>query len=166
MMERYHLPVGLIDLIQRSLATGIQRVLGHLGGDVGHLIQSHDGTTHKHGLRNHNRTSKDVTGIGTEGIYDVLPPLVQTFSNLGHILRHLHLGSRRQRGYQRAQCALQGTTNRSTKTTQGSLLTIVKNRYLLARKLIGTYSTHVGQVLGARRLTSILGHILFKFGNT
>ena len=101
MMERYHLPVGLINLIQRGMTTGIHRVLGHLGGDVGHLIESYDSTTHKYGLGNHNRTSKDVTGIGTESIYDVLALLVQTSCYISHILRHLHLGCWWQRGYQR-----------------------------------------------------------------
>ena len=179
-VERNHLPVGLVYLIKCGLTTNIGGVLCHLGIDIGHLVGSDDSATHKHRLRHHDGTCKHVAGIGVERIYNFLSHSVQCISNITKALScHLIDGSaRKSHRFQRLKCErgqlrqcllktlLHLGANSCSQLWECALLVVAKQTDRFAGVLIRTYSTHVGQILGAGRLANILGHILFKFGNT
>ena len=179
-VERNHLPVGLVDLIECGLTTNIGGIPCHLGVDICHLVGCDNCTTHKHRLRHHDSTSKHVAGIGIERIYYLLSHSIQ---RIGYITKALssHLvdnGPRESHRLQRLKsdwgqlrhCLLKTLLHLGadgcSQLWECGLLVVAKQTDRFAGVLICTYSTHVGQILGAGRLANILGHILFKFGNT
>ena len=92
MTERYHLPVTLVDGEQGALALGFQGVGSHAHLDVGHLVGSHNGTTHEYGLCHHHGTGKHVSRVGTQGVYKSLTSGVEHTGKLRHLLTYPHLG--------------------------------------------------------------------------
>ena len=90
-MERYHLPVGHVDMIERRLTTGIERVLGHLLGDISHLVEGDDTTTHEDGLCKENTTCPDITGISIQGVHNLLTLGIQGLLESCHQTIHVCL---------------------------------------------------------------------------
>ena len=81
-VERYHLPVGLVNLIESGMTTGIHLVLSHLGVDISNLVKRHNATTHKHWLGNNDGACKDIAGISAEGINDALSLAIKHANSL------------------------------------------------------------------------------------
>ena len=164
-VERYHLPVSLIYLIKRGMTTHICRILSQLLANFSYPVERHNATTHKQWLSKHNGTSKDVTGISTESIYNLLSFLIERTCCLGQRLTNHLLSLGLHLSNERTKTLLHAGSETGAKTTKSSLLNIAKNRQFFTGILVSTYRTHVRQILGAGRLTKVSGHILFKFGN-
>ena len=90
-MERHHLPVGHINMVERSLTSGIERILCYSFIDISHLVEGDDTTTHEDGLSEKDTTCPDITCIGIQGIHDLLPLGIQDLLETSRQSRHVLL---------------------------------------------------------------------------
>ena len=81
MLQRHHKPIGLIGGINGCLTNSFCRVTLQILVDVGHLVHSNNGTTHENRLHHHHRTSKEITGIGIEGIHQTVAQSIEISSH-------------------------------------------------------------------------------------
>ena len=185
MMERHHLPVGLVDAIEGSLAACIHRVLRHILGDVGHLVHGDDASAHEDGLRQHDGAGEEMTGVRIESVHDLLSHGVERSLHASHALLHvrlqashhlLHVSGRHTQFHEGSahlrkgvldalHLGLQARYQTRTQIGKSLLLGVAQQGDRLAGVLIGTYGAHMGQELRAGRLPEVLGHVLLQLGD-
>ena len=160
MTQRHHLPIGLVDAVERSLSLSLSRVGSQLFASIGHLVHRNDGTSHEDRLRQHDGTCKHVARVSIEGIGNASAKLVKHASYLLQIGTQPLLQGCRQNLGVRANTGLNACGKVSTQTVQSILLLVVQQRYLLTGVHVAAQCRDVWQILGTCRLAHIGGYFL------
>ena len=82
MLQRYHLPIGLVYLVECQLPLCLCRVSSHFLTEVRHLVHSDDSTTHEDRLCQHHSACEHIPRISTERIDDTLTTSIQQTAEL------------------------------------------------------------------------------------
>ena len=162
-VERHHLPVGTVNVVERGLAAHLGGVGSHLLLQVGHFVHGHDAAAHEQRLCEQDGARPGVARVGIEGIDDALSHGVQRARDLADALSgqladgfgreaHLLQGHERLLGQLRegaAHALLQRAAHGGAQLRQRGLLLAAEQADGLAGVLIGAQCTEVGQVHGA-----------------
>lgn len=70
--QTHHLPVSLVNIVERGLLCTVYIVVSLSDINVGHTIGRRDGSTHIDGLPHEDIAAKEVTGVRPESLSDVL----------------------------------------------------------------------------------------------
>ena len=73
--QRNHLPVDVVDLVERGLTAGLEGIGSQFLFNIGNAVQRRDGSTHIEGLSQHDGTGKSIMVISLESI-------IQRFSQM------------------------------------------------------------------------------------
>ena len=85
MFQRHHLPIHLVGRVDRSLTTGLSRIVLHFFVDIGHFVQGDDASTQEDRLHHHHRPCEEMARIRVEGIDQTLSDTIQLVAKLLHL---------------------------------------------------------------------------------
>ena len=162
--QRYHLPVHVVDVVERGLTAGFKGVCGQFLLNVGNAVQRLDGSTHVEGLCQRDGTGKGIVVIRLECIAERLPQVVDRSLGSadvggGHLRQFLYFG--RIQG-QLGHLILNGRGKHFAQVVKQCFLILVEKRNPAAGVLICSEGTHPRQVLRPCRLALILSNTLLN----
>ena len=78
MFQRYNLPIGLVNRVERGLQLRVRAVSHQVFTKIRHFIQGNDASAHEYRLCHHDGACPQITGIGAKSVHDSLADAVES----------------------------------------------------------------------------------------